>query len=268
MPKLLRVRGGTEIRDGKLIVKVESHSTDAGTAWTGKLDSTGLRAMRDSHEVKWDEPLSIEFAGRFPPGQMPIFDKLTCRSDFIAIQAEIKPDSICAAANVYLDRLAVRLADFVDLGGATLDGRGTVSVVAQLAPDQSFKAEGLLELKQFAFIDHNGKGLKEPQLTLRVSGSGQGPEGGPALISTASATLTAGADELHLTLVEPIADVKQLSTGKLDAKLTGDLGRWWSRVGSLVGLPKHYVLGGADRRRKRALSRRTSSRSIDFRSRS
>ena len=31
---------------------------------------------------------------------------------------------------------------------------------------------------------------------------------------------------------------------KLDARLAGDLGRWWSRVGSFVRLPKHYVLGG------------------------
>ena len=245
VPKLLRIRGGTEIRDGKLVVSVASRATAEGTAWTGKLDASALRAVRDQREVKWEEPLSIEFAGRFRPHELPILDKLICRSDFIAIQAEIKPDSIRAAANVFLDRLAVRLADFVDLGGATLDGRGTVTVVAQRNSDQSFKAESTVELTQFAFTDHHGRGLKEPQLSFRLTGSGKAPEGGPILVSAATATLTAGADELHLTLKEPIADAKQLSSGRVDAKLTGDLGRWWARVGSLVSVPKHYVLGGA-----------------------
>ena len=86
--------------------------------------------------------------------------------------------------------------------------------------------------------------MREPQLTLRLSGSGKAPDGGAISVASASADITAGKDELHLTLLEPIADAKQLASGKLDAKLDGDLGRWWSRVGSLVRLPKHYVLGG------------------------
>ena len=44
--------------------------------------------------------------------------------------------------------------------------------------------------------------------------------------------------------MEPIPDVEHPSSGKLDAKLTGDLGRWWARVGSIVHLPEQYVLGG------------------------
>ena len=119
LPKLLRVRAGTELREGNLVVKVESRATPEGTAWNGNVKTTALKAMRDGREIKWDEPLSVEFAGRFKPGQLPVFDKLVCLSEFIAIQAEVKPESIRAAANIYLDRLAVRLADFVDLGGDT-----------------------------------------------------------------------------------------------------------------------------------------------------
>ena len=37
----------------------------------------------------------------------------------------------------------------------------------------------------------------------------------------------AGKDELRLTLLEPISDARKLSSGKIDAKLDGDLGRWW-----------------------------------------
>ncbi len=245
LPKLLRVREGTEIREGKLVVKVESKATPDGTSWTGDVNASALRATRDGREVRWDEPLSVEFAGRFKAGQLPTFDKLVCQSDFVAVNAQVSPDSVRAAANVYLDRLAARLADFVDLGGATLDGRGTATLVANRTPDGAFKVEGKVELTQFAFTDRDGKGLREPQLKLEFSASGKATDREPASVSAATVALTAGLDELHLKLLEPIVDARQLSSGKLDARLVGDLGRWWSRVGSFVRLPKHYVLGGA-----------------------
>ena len=130
LPKLLRVREGTEIREGKLVVKVESKATPSGASWTGDVNTSALKATRDGREVSWDEPLSVEFAGRFQAGQLPTFHKFVCQSDFVAINAQVSPDSVRAAANVYLDRLAVRLADFFDLGGAALDGRGTATLVA------------------------------------------------------------------------------------------------------------------------------------------
>lgn len=245
LPKSLRVRDRTEIREGKLVVKLESRSFPDGTDWIGKIDMSALKALRDGAEVKWEEPLSAEFAGRYRPGQLPTFDKLICRSDFVALQAEVKPNSIRAAANIHLDRLAARLADFVDLGGATFDGRGGAVLVAHREPDGSFKAEGSLDLKQFAFTDRSGKGLREPKVSLRFSGTGRASDTGPIMVSSAKATLAAGADELHLNLVESIADAKTLTSGKVDAALTGDLGRWWTRVGALIRLPKHYILGGA-----------------------
>lgn len=244
LPKSLRMRECTELRDGKLIVKVESRSTPQGTTWTGKLNSTSLRAMRDGREVRWEEPISIEFAGRYRPKHMPTFDTLICRSEFAAIQAEVLPDSFRAAANFDLDKLATRLADFVDLEGTMLGGRGTLSVVARRDADKAFKAEASLELKQFAFARPQGKSLKEPQLSLHVSASGQAPDGGAISVAAGRATLTSGSDECQLTLVEAIVDVERPSSGKIDAQLTGDLGRWWSRIGSFIHLPEKYILGG------------------------
>src|SRR5262249_41127019 len=66
----------------------------------------------------------------------------------------------------------------------------------------------------------------------------------PLSVSTATITLAAGPDELHLRLLEPIPDVRQLSAGKFDAHLTGDLARWLTRTAVFVRVPKHYVFGG------------------------
>src|SRR5207248_5394788 len=143
------------IREGKLVVKVASKATPEGTAWTGDVNTSALKAIRDGREVRWDEPLAVEFSGRFKAGQLPTLDKLICRSEFAAVNAQVLPDSVRAAANVYLDRLAARLADFVDLGGATLDGRATATLVARRSPDGAFKADGTVEPKEFAFTDRH-----------------------------------------------------------------------------------------------------------------
>ena len=200
--------------------------------------------MRDGHEVKWDEPISIEFAGRYRPHHLPTFDTLICRSEFAAIQAEVLPDSFRAAANLDLDKLASRLSEFVDLDGTTMSGRGTLSVVARRDADQAYKADASLELKQFALARPQGKSLKEPQLSLHISAAGAAPEGGAISAATGQVTLTSGRDECQLTLVEPIPDVEHPSSGKLDAKLTGDPRPLVARVGSIVHLPEQYVLGG------------------------
>ena len=151
-----------------------------------------------------------------------------------------------AAANVYLDRLAARLADFVDLGGATLDGRGTATLVANRTPNGEFTAEGTIELKQFAFTERDGKGLSEPQLRVELSASGKSVNSDPLSIATATATLTAGPTSFISNCWSQSRTWKNSRPGN-SMRLTGDLGRWWARVGLFVRLPKHYLLGGAAR---------------------
>jgi hypothetical protein len=243
-PKLLRVHDGTEFREGKLTVKVESKAGPQGTAWTGSVSTSALRASRGGKDIHWEEPLSVEFAGRVKAGELPTFDKLVCKSEFVAINAKVSPDSVRAAANVYLDRLAARLADFVDLGGVHLDGQGSAWVVANRSPAGDFKAEGGVELKQFAFADRSGKGLREPALKVTANATGKAPDGGPISVAAAQLTMTAGADELRLKLLEPIPDAKKLAAGKLDAIASGDLGRWQKRVGVATSVLDTYRMGG------------------------
>ncbi len=244
LPRLLRIRDGTEFREGKLVVKVESKAEEKGTSWTGSVNTSALKAIRGGKEIHWDEPLSVEFAGRVKPGQLPTFDKLICKSEFVAINAEIKPDLVRAAANIYLDKLAARLAEFVDLEGVTLDGRGSAWVIAQRTPAGEFKADGGGELKQFAVADRSGKGIREPELKLTFSANGSAPDAKPVSIASATLGITAGADELHLRLLEALPDAKQLAGGKFDAKLTGDLARWRKRLAGSSTTANAYPIAG------------------------
>jgi len=245
MPKLLQIREGTEIREGKVTVSVESKAGALGTEWSGNISTSALKAIREQQEFRWDEPLSVVFTGRIKAGQLPTFDKLICQSDFIALNAKIAPDSVRAAANVYLDRLAMRLSEFVDLGGITLDGEASAWVVATRTQDAEVTAEANVELKRFACLDRGGKGLREPALKLHLKATGKATDSGHVSLSTASLRGTAGIDELDLSLLEPISDVNQLSNGKFDAKVSGDLARWRRRVAAVVPVLDDYRLEGA-----------------------
>jgi len=243
LPKLLRVRDGTAIREGKVNVKCASQATPNGTTWDGSVQTSALKAQRDGKLIEWKEPLTIEFIGRVPAGHLPTFDKLVCRSDFIAINAKGSPESFRGAANIYLDRLSARLGEFVDLRGAKLTGEGSAWVVASHSPDGPFKCDVGVELKQFAFTDGTHRGINEPALSLKASAMGQWPAQGAIRLDTGSLNLSAGADAAELKLVEAIADARNLENGKLSAKVSGDLGRWMARVRGFVGVPA-YTFGG------------------------
>lgn len=244
LPKLLRVRDGTEFREGTVTVKLASKAGVGVTAWTGGVTTTALRATRGGKDIRWDEPLTVKFAGRAKAGELPTIDDFTCESEFIAVRAAANRDSVRAAANIVLDKLAERLSGFLDLAGVTLDGRGSAKLIASRTPAGDFKANASLDLTQFAVIDRGGKGIREPELKLQVAASGRAPDGGPVSIATATGVLTAGADELHLTLLEAIPDAQALGGGKLDARLVGDLGRWRTRFAAALPLLDDYTLGG------------------------
>jgi translocation and assembly module TamB len=243
LPKLLRVKDGTELREGKLKLDLASKADGAGVVWEGKVHTSAIKAVRDGKPIAWEEPLNVEFVGRYASGEFPTFDKLICTSDFLAVNARTTPETIQAAATVYLHQLAARLAEFIDLGGVTLEGEATAQLVAQRKPDGAFQAVGGVTLKDFALVDRSGKGLKEPALKLQLSASGRAPAGGSLHLAAASATLTASGDELKLSLLEPVADVRQLSNGVVEVRVSGDVARWKARAAAFTKIPAYQMSG-------------------------
>ena len=245
LPKLLRVRGGTAIREGRLVAKLGSRTTAAGTVWDGEVHTSALKAERDGKQIEWPEPLGIAFSGRIPPGHLPTFDSFVCKSDFIAVNAQGSPEAFRAAANVYLDRLSERLGEFVELGGARMSGEAAAWVIASRArPGGAFKADAGFDLKQFAYADGARHTLAEKALTIKASAAGTWPAHGAVRVESGSVALTSGADGFAATLLEPIPDARTPTAGKANVKLTGDLTAWVGRVRGFVRVPPHYVFGG------------------------
>ncbi|MBP3954030.1 hypothetical protein J8F10_01790 [Gemmata sp. G18] len=246
LPKLLRLKEGTELREGKLDLELVSKLDAGATVWDGKIDTSTLKGVRDGKPIAWEQPLKVEFAARYAKGGLPTFDRLICISDCVAVNAEIMPETVRAAATVYLQKLSTRLADFIDLKGFTLDGVADATLGGRRTRDGKFNAEATVALKNFAVHDQQGRGLKEPALDFRLLVSGQAPDTGTVQLATASAVLTSSGDELRLSLNEAVSDVHKLANGSLDVKLTGDLARWKARVAAIVKLPDFPLAGSIE----------------------
>jgi hypothetical protein len=243
LPRLLRVREGTELREGRVNLHLASRPGPDGTTWEATARTTSLKGVRDGRAIGWDTPLELDVVGRLRADGLPVFDKLVCRSDFVAVNARGTPEQFVAAANVDLDRLSTQFADFVDLGGLKLEGTAALTVRTLTRPDGGFTADGTAKLTRFTIADAAGRGLREPELLAEIRAGGQRDPSGPIRLDSGETTLTAGADRLSVSLVEPVADARLARTGKLALQLAGDLGRWRTRLGWL-GVPADWQLGG------------------------
>lgn len=245
VPRLLRVKEGTELREGRVAVHLASGARDGGTTWEGSVRTTALRGTRDGRPLAWEQPLRADFAGRLRPDGRPVFDKLECLSDFVGFAARGSPEEFVARADVDLDRLAARLGEIVDLGGIKFGGRADVTLQTGPRPGSGVTANATVKLTKFTFAEGTGHAITEPELTVAVRAAGAFEPGGPARIDAGDVKLTAAGDELSAVLQAPVTDARSLQSGKLAAKLTGDLGRWRNRIGAVTGIPADWVVAGA-----------------------
>lgn len=250
LPQLLRLREGTELSEGRIEVKLVSATdpADGGAVWEGSVNASALKGARGGKPIAWEQPLHAEFVGRYVPGRFPTFKKLVCTSDVISVNAASGPDTLQVSTGVFLDRLGAKLRDFVDLDGFTLGGQAFASFAGGRDRAGRFDAEVIVRLTDFVLVDRANKGLREPALELRLGASGTFPADGPVRLAAATAKLTAGGDELDLTLFEPVPNVRELSGGSADVRLTGQIASWKARAGALVGLPEFTFTGAVDAR--------------------
>ncbi len=258
LPNLLRVRPGTELTSGRLAVKATSTAGPDGPTWTGSVSTTRLEGRRDGKPLVWDQPLAVSFRGRVRTDGLPVFDELSVESEYLRARGRGGPEAFAVAVNANLDHLSARLNDFLDLN-LTLDGEVRNLIVKSQAKDgggYTVTAEGTV--RKLAVLDKAGNGVREPSLTLKATADGDllkpGGKFTGARIDSGNITVTAESDVLDVQLLEPIADAKAVSSGKARVNLTGDLGRWRSRVGPLVGFPKEWELGGTARQASAVVS--------------
>lgn len=243
-PGLLRLKPGTQLTRGRVTANVTSTKGDRGVVWVGSVLASSIEGKRDGKTLTWDQPLSVTFAGRVRPDGLPAFDKLVVQSDFIGAQARGEPEEFDAIANIDLDKLSRHLEELLDLNGLKLQGFAN-RLLVQVRP----KAGGGFTLTAGGTVtnlvvrDNTGVLVSDPKLVLEATATGD-IKGGTVRIDSGTANVTADTDTFKLTLLDPVADVKQFQSGKANVALTGDLNRWRGRVGKLVSWPGDWAIGG------------------------
>ncbi len=245
VPKLLRLKPGTELREGRLTAKLESKAAATGTDWQGSVITTSLKGSRDGKPLVWEKPLRIGFDGQLRADFMPVFHKLECEADFIGLAGRGSVEAFILMANIDLDRLGARLADFVDLGNTKIAGFAEVTVKNDPRAGGGFQATAAVKVTNLQFTDSTGRGLAEPELKVNATVTGVIDPTGPVRIDAADATVSAGVDQFTAKLLEPVANARDVRSGKVRATLTGELARWRTRVGAWAGIPAAWQISGA-----------------------
>lgn len=244
MPKLLRIKPGTEIKSGTVAVDIRSVAGQDGPAWTGTVATSKLEAVRDGAALVWESPLSAAFAGRLRPDRRPRFDKLEVRSDFLNVNARGEPEEFEAAARADLGTLAAKLGEFADLGGLKMAGDVTVQLTGTKQTAGGVSVKGTMLLKELAVEDGAALHLNEPKVLVDYSAAVAFQPKGGVRMDAAEVDITAGTGKLAVSLLTPVADLFAPATGAAVVTLVGDMNRWQSRLGALVGLPDDWTLGG------------------------
>ncbi len=245
MPKLLHIKAGTEIRSGTVSVEVASAAGKDGPSWTGTVATSKLTAVTDGKPVVWESPLAVTFAGRLRADNMPHFDSLEIRSDFLNANARGELEAFDVAVRADLGTLAAKLGEFADLGGWKLGGDATVRATAAKQPGGGFTVKGSTTCNDLVLADGGALNLNEPTVNVTYSAAAERTTDGRIRLDSADVGVTAGADKLAVNLLQPIPDARAWTSGEASVTLVGDLGRWQSRIGRLIHFPARWTLGGS-----------------------
>ena len=243
-PKLLRLRPGTTVTAGRFKADIASTATAAGTNWVGRIDAAKLRGERGGKPLGWEEPLWVAFDGHLTPDLLPVFDKLECKAEFVGLAARGSASKFLVMANLDLDRLALRLADFIDLGGVSFGGVGELKVTGDPRPGGGLVVAATAGLTGFRFADGTGKVFTEPALTVTATAAGSHAPDRPIHLDAATVAVVAGPDRIDATLIEPVVNLRKTRTGKAKLSAAGDLGRWRDRAAQLAAVPADWGVGG------------------------
>ncbi|MBL8864320.1 MAG: hypothetical protein JNK93_02030 [Planctomycetia bacterium] len=241
-PKLLHLREGTALAEGHIVAKLASVTGAGGTTWTGSLTTTALRGTRHGQPIAWDQPLAVTFAGRLGPDGRPAFDRLDAKADFANVNASGTAEQFTVTADLSLDGLAKRLGEFVELPGQIA---GTAKLTAAGQTRNGFTTITLAANVANLALANDKRKYLEPSLVMNGSAEGSFFRSDKQRLDSAKLTVTAGTESVDVRLLEPIADLRAPQSGKVDAKLAGDLERWATRASSFVAIPKSIkALGG------------------------
>lgn len=239
-PQLVRLQPGARIDGGRLDATADLNQGRL----TATLNSGPLTGVNAGRRITWREPLDVQLVAlQRAPQAGPagwLLEKLDAKSSFFQATAAGDATRLVGDASFDLNRLANELAQFADLGETNLAGAGQAQfVVTRDEAERRWRLDGEGGLQNLLVGPRDAPLASELSLrfTAKLSGATTTPTGPPSGV----VKLSAGADELSITLpeVQAAGDAQPFQ-----ARLVGDLARWRRRASVLApDLPPAEAIG-------------------------
>ena len=209
LPGMLRIRQGTEITSGQVLLTVRTINPAAGSpqapaalAWQARLETKNLMAIDHGRQIPWDNPLAI-VAALHQTDQGPVVDSLQCQSDFLRVDGRGTPDQFTAAVTLNLRQLTNDLGRFIDLGGLALAGDGSGNLQWSRNAAGDFQAGGQIDLHNFQLAIPQHQPWVEDKLAVNLDLKGHADFASPARLDAASVQLSTRGDQVNIRLLQP-----------------------------------------------------------------
>jgi len=252
LPHTLNIREGTQITSGDMRLHFTSRDAGSGRKWFGRLDSSNLVGQAGGQAVSWQQPISVTFASHDDPTGV-VIDQLVCQSDFLQAHGQVTLDAANFTAMCDLNRFVDQLGQFVDVDRWQLAGNVRAQLSWQCREGEPLVVNGSIVAEDFEFyIPPDEQGATnvvqvwpwvERQLTMNLNATGTTGEKGLQRVDTASFRFLAGEDQLTAQLMSPVDYTDESATWPVDLAISGDLGRWTSRLRPWVDLSKWDIRG-------------------------
>ncbi|MFO0868864.1 MAG: hypothetical protein U0935_07910 [Pirellulales bacterium] len=244
-PQTLRIREGTEITSGKLLVELTSGRDDSRRNWQGRVSSSQLTAVTNGRSVTWEQPIQLDLVASQGP-QGPVIEKLECRSSFLQAAAQGTPTAGRLTLTGDLNRLADELSQFLDLGATRLAGQLRGDLNWKVDPQDRASAHGEFHVTQLELVLGQQRPWREPALSLVADTQATLSANSLDTVHSATLRVVAGDDTLDLELTAPVRSPDASTTWPLAGRLRGALDRWLPRVQSFLPLAGWELAGTAD----------------------
>lgn len=244
LPQLLHVRDDVQVTGGAVTLAAETTGPAGGRRRQIEIRTAGITAVRSGQPLSWPEPLSAVASLNDGPNG-PTIEQVQCRSDFLTADGARSADGFEFRGQYDLARLGERLAQFVDLGGVQLAGRGTAQGQWLRETGNRFHINAQADVNEFALTAPGYPAWNEQRLIIGIDALGRA-DGLAVGLEQASAGVQSGGDELTLRLIEPVSVIDAVSAS-LPIEITGrgDLGTWLNRIRPFAGLPPTLNAAGA-----------------------
>lgn len=246
LPSTLRVREGTEIRSGRLNWSLRGATEADRRAWTGALLATDLVAENHGQEIRWNQPIRLDYRLAAQPDGGVMIEKMDCQSDFLHLTGRGTMADAELTARCDLDRLATETGRFIDLSGIRLSGQMAAALRAKQTSPGQMSATAAVQVDRFALQAGEMRAWEEQKLILRMEADGTWAGTAPGQLERGLLTVNSAADQMTAELVQPVAWSNGPAEWPIKLQVRGNLATWANRLQPWMPLTGWTLAGNVD----------------------